>query len=185
MTRAGWRVPVALVVLAFLAWVGFEIGRAGNDIAVQPIQQASKLTKGSVNGKRVDGRSWSLDFDSVSMSPDGTQATITKVRDGRLHRAGKPDVLMQADDVTVNRATNDFFVRGPVKFIEPMGEGRTRTFTTVGARYVGATRVLQLDHSSTITDAGATIVVTNMTIDFRTGDAKLGRIEGERPGNLK
>lgn len=180
-----WRTPAAIAVLAFLGWVGFEIGRAGSDIAVQRIQQPSTLVNGRVNGRRLDGRAWSLDYDTVTMSADGSQATIGKVRDGRLHRKGKPDVLIQGDDITVNTSTNDFFVRGPVKFTEDLGGGRTRTFTTTGARYVGATRVLQLDHRSTITDAGATIVVTNMSIDFRTGDAKLGRIEGARPGSLK
>jgi hypothetical protein len=180
-----WRTPAAIAVLAFLAWVGFEIGRAGSDIAVQRIQQPSTLVNGRVNGKRLDGRAWSLDYDTVTMSADGSQATIGKVRDGRLHRKGKPDVLIQGDDITVNTATSDFFVHGPVKFTEDLGGGRIRTFSTTGARYVGATRLLQLDHSSTITDAGATITVTNMSIDFRTGDAKLGRIEGTRPGSLK
>ena len=180
-----WRTPAVLGIFVFLAWVGFEIGRAGSDIAVQRVQQPSRLLNGKVNGKRLDGRAWSLDYDTVSMSADDTQATIGKVRQGRLHRNGKPDVLMQGDDVTVNRVTSDLFVRGPVSFKEDLGKGRTRTFVTTGARYIGATRVLQLDHEATITDAGATIVVENMTIDFRTGDAKLGRIEGKRPGSLK
>jgi hypothetical protein len=183
--KISWRTSAALVVLAFLAWVGFEIGRAGSDIVVQRVQQPSTLINGSVNGKRIDGRSWSLDYDTVTMSADGTLATIGKVRNGRLHRKGKPDVLMHGDDVTVNRTTGDLFVRGPVWFREDLGQGRTRTFATTGARYVGATRVLELDHRATITDAGATIIVASMTIDFRTGDAKLGRIEGTRPGSLK
>ena len=183
--RITWRTPAALAILAFLAWVGFEIGRAGSDIVVQRVQQPSKLVDCRVNGKRVDGRAWSLDCDTVTLSADGTLATIGKVRDGRLHRKGKPDLLIQGDDITVNTATNDLYVRGPVRFKEDLGGGRTRTFTTTGARYVGATRVLELDHPSTITDAGATILVSNMTIDFRTGETKLGRIEGTRPGSLK
>lgn len=183
--RIGWRTPAMLVVLAFLAWVGFEIGRAGGDVAVQRVQQNSTLSSGKVTGKRVDGRAWSLDYDTVTMSPDGSFAHIAHVHDGRIHRKGKPDVLMKAEDVNVNTLTNDFTVNGPVRFREPVGAGRVRTFTTTGARYVGATRVLTLDHPATITDAGATIVVANLEIDFRTGDAKLGRIEGTRPGNLK
>ena len=183
--KIGWRTPVALASLAFLAWVGFEIGRAGSDIVVQRVQQPSTLLNGRVTGKRVDGRAWSLDYDTVTMSADGSQATIGKVREGRLHRKGKSDVLMQGDDVTVNTATNDLFVRGKVKFREDLGGGRIRTFETTGARYVGATRTLQLDNRATITDAGATVIVATMTIDFRTGDAKLGRIEGTRPGSLK
>ncbi len=183
--KIAWRTPAMLVIFAFLAWVGFEIGRAGSDMVVPRVQQPSRLLNGKVTGKRVDGRAWSLDYDTVSMSADGSQATIGKVREGRLHRKGKADVLMQGDDVTVNTLTNDLFIRGPVSFKEDLGHGRIRTFSTKGARYIGATRVLQLDHEATITDAGATIIVENMTVDFRTGDAKLGRIEGTRPGSLK
>lgn len=180
-----WRTAVVVAVLALLAWVGFEIGRAGGDIVPSRVQQPSKLLNGRVTGKRVDGRAWSLDYDTVTMSADGTQATIGKVRDGRLHRKGKPDVLMQGEGITVNTATNDLFVRGKVTFREDLGGGRTRTFSTTGARYIGATHTLELDHTATITDAGATITVASMSIDFRTGEAKLGRIEGTRPGSIK
>lgn len=178
-----WRVLIAIVALAVLAWVGFEIGRAGGDIPIQPGQKNSTLINGSVSGKRIDGHSWSLDYDKVSMSPDGTQATIAHVKDGRLHRKDKPDVLMKATGVTLNTITNDIVVTGAVSFTDDLGHGRIRTFTTVGARYTGATRVLVLDHPSTITDSGTTFQVAKLTVDFRTGDATLGRIEATRPGS--
>ncbi len=176
-----WRVVAAVAVLALMAWVGFEIGRAGSDIRVQRLPQAGSLTGGSVVGKRLDGRSWSLDYDTVSMSPDNTIATIAHVRDGRIHRPGKPDILMQGDGVQVNTATNDLIVSGHVKFTDPEGAARTRTFETNGARYIGPTRQLQLDHTATITDGGTKLVVRNATVDFRTGDMKLGPIEGTSP----
>ena len=177
-----WRVVVAVAALAVLAWVGFEIGRAGSDIPVPRGNANSTLLNGSVSGRRIDGHSWSLDYDTVTMSADGTQATIAHVKDGRLHRAGKPDVQMKATGVTVNTITNDIVVVGPVSFRDDLGHGRIRTFKTVGARYTGATRVLVLDHPSTITDAGTTIEVATLTVDFRTGDATMGRIEATRPG---
>jgi hypothetical protein len=178
-----WRTLAALVALGFVAWIGIEIGRAGGDIPVQRGAASSRLINGSVSGKRVDGRAWSLDYDTVTLSPDGTQATIAHVKDGRIHRAGKPDVQMKADGVTVNTITNDLVVSGPVEFRDDLGNGRVRTFKTKGARYAGVTRMLVLDHTATITDAGATVTVASLTIDFRTGDAKLGRIEGSRPGS--
>jgi hypothetical protein len=177
-----WRTAVAIVALAFLAWVGFEVGRAGSDVTIQHVQGPSTLVAGRVTGKRLNGQAWSLDYDKVTMSPDGAQAQIDHVRDGHIHRVGKPDVLMSADNVTVNTVTNDLTVAGPVTFEEDLGGGRTRTFATTGARYVGASRILTIDHTATITDAGATVTVASMTIDFRTGDARLGRIVGERPG---
>jgi hypothetical protein len=178
-----WRIAASVAALAFLAWVGYEIGRAGGDIPVQHGQTDSTLLHGTISGKRLDGRAWSLDYDTVSLSPDGTQATIAHVKDGRLHRAGKPDVHMKADGVTVNTVTNDLSVTGHVAFTEQLAPGRTRTFATDGARYSGLTRTLTLDHPATITDSGATVTVSKMTVNFRTGDTSLGRIEGQRPGN--
>ncbi|HEV3086209.1 MAG TPA: hypothetical protein VGX96_03205 [Candidatus Elarobacter sp.] len=177
-----WRIPAAIAALAFLAWVGFEIGRAGGDIQMGRVTSPDVLTHGKVNGKRLDGRAWSLDYDTVTMSPDGSQATIAHVRDGRIHRVGKPDVLMKADGVTVNTNTNDLMIAGPVEFSETVSPGRVRTFKTVGARYGGITKIMELEHPATITDAGATVNVTHATVDFRTGDVSLGRIEGTKPG---
>jgi lipopolysaccharide export system protein LptC len=175
-----WRVPAALGVAALLAWVGFEIGRAGGDIHVAPIAAPNTLVNGRVEGKRIDGRAWSLDYDTVTMSPDGSQASIAHVRDGRLHRAGKPDVLMKADGVTVNTITNDLLVTGPVTFTEDEGPGRKRTFETKGAHYNGGTHELQLDHTATITEGTAKIVVGKVSANFRTGEITLGPIVGTK-----
>jgi lipopolysaccharide export system protein LptC len=175
-----WRVPVAVAVLALLAWVGFEIGRAGGDIQVARMAAPNTLVNGRVQGKRIDGRSWSLDYDTVTMSPDGSQATIAHVRDGRLHRSGKPDVLMKADGVTVNTITNDLMVTGPVTFTEQEGPGRKRTFETKGAHYNGGTHELQLEHTATITEGTAKVVVAKAVANFRTGEITLGRIEGTK-----
>ncbi len=178
-----WRLPLALAGLALLGWLGYEIARAGGDLTPPRFATQSTLDQGRLSGRRIDGRAWSLDYDKATLSPDGSFATIAHVRDGRFHRVGKPDVLMQADDVTVNTVTNDLTIRGPVTITEPLGGGHTRTFKTVGARYAGGTRVLQLDHTATITDTGTTITVASATVDFRTGDSKFGRIEGVKAGS--
>ncbi|HYZ14780.1 MAG TPA: hypothetical protein VE591_00205 [Candidatus Acidoferrum sp.] len=179
--RIPWRTPAAIVVLGLLGWVGFEIGRAGGDISPPHIASQSTLNHGVITGKRVDGRSWSLDYDHATMSPDGTQATIAHVHNGRLHRRGKPDVLFKADDVTANTATSDFTVRGAVNLTEELARGRRRTFTTTGAQYVGLTHTLILPNSVTIVDGPTTISVANATVDFRTGATTLGRIVGVKP----
>jgi lipopolysaccharide export system protein LptC len=180
-----WRIPAALAVLALLAWVGFEIGRAGSEIQVARNASPNTMLNGRVSSKRIDGRAWSLDYDTVTMTPDGSQATIGHVRDGRLHRTGKPDVIIQAEGVTVNTVTNDLAITGPVTFTEQEGPGRTRTFTTKGAHYSGGTHEMDLDHSATITEGDAKIVVTNAVVNFRTGEVRLGRIEGTKTGSGK
>lgn len=176
-----WRTPAALAALAVLAWVGYEIGRAGDDVAPPPMQGATRLIKGEMHGKRFDQRAWSLDYDTITFSPDGSTATIAHVRDGRIHRPGKRDVLLKADGVTFNTITNDILITGPLEVQEPMDDGTTRTFSSVGARYVGATRTLQLDHSATITAQGASVRVARADVNFRTGDVTLGRIIGTKP----
>jgi lipopolysaccharide export system protein LptC len=173
-----WRIVLAVAALAFLAWVGFEIGRAGSDVQYARSAGPDTLIKGTVQGKRIDRRAWSLDYDTLTMSPDGTLLTIAHVRDGRIHRLGKPDVLMHADGVTVNTVTNDLTVSGAVTFTEDEGGGRKRTFQSTGALYNGFSRTLTLNHPSKITDSGATVTVARMTINFRTGDSSFGRIEG-------
>jgi hypothetical protein len=177
-----WRTPVALVTLAFLAWVGYEIGRAGSDMTPPPVQGVTRLINGAMHGKRFDQRSWSLDYDTITFSPDGTQATIAHVRDGRIHRPGKPDVLLKATDVTFNTVTQDITVGGPIDVQEPLAGGGTRTFASVGARYVGVTHTLQLDHPATITGEGATLKVAKLDVNFRTGDVTMGRVVGTKPG---
>jgi len=173
-----WRIVASIAILALLAWVGFEIGRAGGDIQVARIAGPGQLSGGRVVGKRLDGKSWSLDYDTVTMSPDNTIAAIAHVRDGHLHRPGKPDVHMRADNVQVNTFTNDFIVTGNVHVVDPEGGGRTRTFATVGARYLGGSRELTFEHPVTITDGSAKIVVSSATVNFRTGDITLGALQG-------
>jgi len=159
VTRLNWRPPAVIAVLAFLAWVGFEIGRAGGDIKVPRIPVDDQIVGGKIHGK---------------------QATIAHVRDGKIHRPNKPDVMMTADGVTVNRISNDFTVTGPVTFVEPEPDGRIRRFTTVGAHYQGATRILQLDHTATITEGTTKVVVSNAKVDFRTGEVTVGTLQGSR-----
>jgi hypothetical protein len=178
--RLNWRAPAVVAGLAFLAWVGFEIGRAGNEIVVPRMPSNDTLVGGKIHGKRIDQRAWSLDFDTASVSPDGSQATIAHVRDGHIHRPNKPDVTMTADGVTVNRISNDFTVSGPVTFVEPEPDGRIRRFTTVGAHYVGGTHMLQLDHTATITEGTTKVVVSSAKVNFRTGDVTVGSLQGSR-----
>jgi len=176
-----WRTPAALAVLAVLAWVGYEIGRAGDDIAPPPMQGATRLINGEMHGKRFDQRAWSLDYDTITFSPDGSTATIAHVRDGRIHRPGKPDVLLKADGVTFNTITNDVTITGPLEVKEPMDDGTVRTFSSVGAHYVGVTRTLELQHPATITGSGASVTVASADVNFRTGDVTLGRVLGTKP----
>lgn len=182
MTR--WR-PFALVAgIAFVAWVGFEVARAGSDVPPPAPQGPAQLRRGAISGKRLDGRGWSLDYETQTISQDGVTVTLQGVRDGRIFRPGKPDVHLSAQNVVVNAITSDVTVTGPVSFREPVG-ARTRTIATTGARYAGISRVLTLDRPTTITDGTNTLTVDSAKIDFRSGDMQIGRIAGSGSGSVR
>ena len=178
-----WRPVAAVAALVVLAWVGYEIGIAGSEVAPPPpLSATATLREGQISGKRVDNRWWSLDYDTITMSPDASTGTIAHVRDGRIHRPGQPDVHVRATGVTIDRATGDVTVTGPIRIVEPLPGGRTRTITTTGARYEGTAQTLVLKNPVTITEGGATVTVAHATLNFHTGAAKLGRIAGVAPG---
>ena len=170
------RVVSAIVAVAALGWIGYETIHAGSDVPPQPSSQAlTRLTGGAVNGRRIDGKSWSLDYENATLSADGTIAEIDNVHDGVLLRAGKPYMKLRAKHVTANIGASDFTVRVPVSFREIGGQGRT--LETVDAHYLGFSQTLVLAHPTTIHEGPLTIAVSNVTINFKSGHTTLGRIK--------
>jgi hypothetical protein len=169
-------VAATLIAVATLSWIGYETVRAGSDIPPQDGVKQTRLSVGSANGKRLDGKSWSLDYGAASLSPDGGIANIDDVHDGIIMREGKPYMRMTAKHITANLSANDFVVTGPVRFVEVAG--LHRRLDTVGAHYTGADHTLHLDQPTTITQGAATLHVVSAVINFQTGDTKLGRIVG-------
>jgi hypothetical protein len=170
------RVAGALIAAALLAWIGWQTIHAGADIPAQHSQAQTQLSGGSANDKRIDGKSWSLDYDNATLSPDGSLAEIDNVHDGVILRDGKPYMRMTAKHVSANLAANDFVVTGPVSFNE-IG-GQQRQLNTDEAHYEGNVHTLFLDHPTMIRAAGMTFRVAKAEVDFTTGDTKLGRITG-------
>jgi hypothetical protein len=171
-----FRLPLALLALVLLAWLTYQTIHAGSEIPPPSTQQLTQLRKGSAAGMRIDGRSWSLDYQTATMTPDGSRAEIDDVRDGRILRDGKPFATMRAAHVTADVGGNSFTVKGPVEFIE-LG-GRHRRIRTVDAQYAGDKQTLVLDHQATITEGKATVIVSRATVNFKTGESQFGRIEG-------
>lgn len=173
---ARWRAPIALVVLLGLGWVVYQTIHAGEEIPPPPVQTQMQLTGGTANDKRIDGKSWSLDYDTATLSPDGSMATIERVHDGIILRNGKPYMHMTARHVSANLATNTFDVTGTVTFTEVGGQHRT--LDTVGAHYDGVDHVLTLNTPTIIRDGPVTFHVATASVNFLTGDTKLGKIRG-------
>jgi hypothetical protein len=170
------RVAGAIVVAVALSWIVYQTIRAGNEIPPPPAQQQMLLSGGSANDKRIDGKSWSLDYDTASLSQDGAIATIENVHDGVIFRNGKPYMRLKAKHVTANLTLNDFIVTGNVTFTEVGGQHRR--LVTTSAHYAGADHTLHLDKPTTIVDGPVTFRVATAVVNFATGATKLGRIEG-------
>jgi len=170
------RVGAAVVTAAVLGWIVWQTVHAGADIPSARTQQQTQLQGGSARDKRLDGKSWSLDYDNATLSPDGSLAEIENVHDGVILRNGKPYMRMKAKHVTANIAFNDFVVSGPVSFSE-IG-GQQRELFTDQAHYSGSDHTLHLDHMTTIHTGGLTFRVRTAELNFVTGETKLGRIRG-------
>jgi hypothetical protein len=170
------RTLAALVAVAVLAWVAYETVHAGSDVPAPATQGLTQLSGGRASDKRVDGKSWSLDYDSATMSADGSTADIEHIRDGVIMRNGKPYMHVRAQHITANLALNDFVVTGPVTFDEVGGLGRT--LVTNGAHYLGFSHTLELPNRTTIRSGPVRLVVDHATVNFATGETTLGRIVG-------
>jgi hypothetical protein len=170
------RLAAVVLGLAVLGWLGYETIHAGSDIPPPNSGDLTRLGGGTAGGKRLDGRSWSLDYSSATMSADGQSIEIDNVRDGLILRGGKPFARMRAAHVTANVAANAFSVQGPVVFTELTG--RHRQIQTTDAVYTGDQQLLVLNHQATIREGPATVVVDRATVNFATGETKLGRITG-------
>ncbi len=171
-----WRVFAALVVIVGLGWVAWQTVHAGGDIPSRNGTAQTQLSGGSANDKRIDGKSWSLDYDTATLSQDGSLAEISNVHDGVILRDGTPYMRMRAKHVSANLSVNDFVVTGPVSFVELVGQ--RRQLDTDEAHYSGNDHILHLDHATTIHAGGMTFHVAKALVNFTTGDTKLGRITG-------
>ncbi len=138
---------VTIASVLFAGWVVVQVYLAGKE-EVPPPQTAAPVTfgRGSARGERVNGHSWSIDYDKVSTSPDETFVTAEGVRDGIIYKAGKPYLRIRAQHMTVNMVTHDFVATGPVH-IESVGHKNFHAFDTTSAVWTEATQRLAISPS--------------------------------------
>lgn len=175
--RLVWlRAAAVALGCALLAWLVYATVHAGSDIPPPQMQGPTLLQGGAANGKRIDGKSWSLDYRQAVMSADGGQAEIDDVHDGLIFRNGRPYMHVRAKHVSANLTTNDFRVQGPVAFVE-IG-GQHRQLDTVDAHYLGFSQTLVLPNRTIVREGAILLVVAHATVNFQTGATQLGRIVG-------
>jgi hypothetical protein len=162
----------------FIGWILYELYRAGGDIPVPPkIPVQTQIYHGVAEGNKLHLRSWSLDYDSITIGPDGITNTLENVRDGKYYKNGKPYAAMKAKHLVVNSVSNDFVEKGPIEVTEIDGKHKV-TFTSDAAIYQGATQTLMLNNPTTILYDNKTVHVDSATFNFKTRDIKTGHLTG-------
>lgn len=179
MKRFILRFALIAAIAGTAGYIAYGVYTADRDLPLPPTQSRDVgLQHGTAQGRRVNGPSWSFDYDQVSTNEDGSISQITGVHDGILYRKGKPYAHMTAERVTVNGATNDFSAFGAIHIVVTGGP-HPRTLDTQMAIWTDANKTLQLNQPVHVDDGGAKMLVQNLTIDFKTGNSKAGPMKGE------
>lgn len=166
--------------MVFIAWVIVEIVLAGREPApAPPGSQPLTLHGGQVRGNRISTRSWTFDYKTAQMSPDGTIATVDGVHHGVIYKKGKPYLGIAAEHVSVNTQTFDFTAIGDVhiSYLKPK-DNVPKSFDTDLVQWTNATKMLNLQHPSIFKTGDQTLKVSSITVDFNRNDIHLGKIEG-------
>ena len=171
--RIGW---VAAIALA--AYVTIGIILAGRDTPpIPPTMQAINLRGGHVRGNHITTHSWSFDYDTANLSPDGITGSINGVHHGVIFKHGKPYMKISAEHVSINTQTLDFTALGKVS-IARIGDSQKRSFDTDLVEWTNSTKMLLLPHPCYVHSGGQLLRISHITVDFATDDIHFGKIEG-------
>lgn len=179
MRKFPWKVAGTIAAIAVLAWVGIQIYLAGRENIPLPGQQPIVLRNCSEVAHHLNTESWRFQCERAEVTPDGTIATIDKVRNGVLYKNHKPYLHLSAEHVQVNTTTLDFTATGDVHIeqISPKDQ-LTRSFDTDLVQWTNATKMLLLPHPSVVRSADQVLTVQDITVDFTKGQVHMGRIKG-------
>ena len=175
--RIDWKRLATIATIGVLVGLAIAIWHAGNEDLPQQ-HGAQTITNGTAEGRRAQFASWQFTYDRATTLDDQVTQQIDGIRDGVYYKGGKPFIRMRAERVMYNSLTRDFSVQGPVHF-DIDDKGKTRTLDTNNASWSDNSQTLRIPGKVTIgSENGAQLLVTNVTIDLRTGDYKVGKIEG-------
>jgi hypothetical protein len=162
------------VGVVFFAWICYELYRAGGGPPPPPPGQVkTQFKNGTATGQsKTHLPAWSLDYESITIGPDGYTNTLENVKDGRFYnKDGKPAAKIKAKHIVVNTISNDFVETGPIEITEIDGK-HNRHFVSDEATYQGATQTVILSHPTTVTSDGGTAKIKKAIFNFKTGDMK-------------
>lgn len=176
--KFGWTTVGWIAGAAVLVWVIVEVILAGRGTPPLPSNQNGiTLHGGHVQGNRISTKSWSFDYKSAQLSPDGTTGTVDGVRNGIVLRKGKPYLRVAAEHITVDTQSLNFTAVGKVHVVM-INDPQHRSFDTDLVIWTNGAKLLRMDHPSYIHSGDQTLKLQNVTINFDTGVIHLGGITG-------
>ena len=175
-----WRRVAYIAGGVLILWLIVGIILAGREAAPPPPGgQPITLHGGRVSGNHISTRSWTFDYKSAQMSPDGTLATIDGVKHGVLYKKGKPYLSIAAEHVTLNTQTFDFTAIGDVHMTELNPKDHiTKSFDTDFVEWTNANKKLSMTHPSLFHSGDQILKVATIDVDFNTDTVHVGKIEG-------
>lgn len=171
-----WGALVAGVALVVYLVVGVILAGIGTP-PLPPDQTGISLQGGKVRGNRIATKSWSFDYQSAQLSPDGTTGTVEGVRDGVVFKHGKPYLKITAERISVDTMSLNFTAIGKVT-VAMIDDPLKRSFDTDLVVWTNATKLLQMQHPSYLHAQGHTLAFGSVTIDFNTNQIHLGSVQG-------
>ena len=180
MKNLNWRRVAFVAGGVLVVWLIVGIILAGREPAPPaPGNQPILLHGGRVSGNRISTRSWTFDYKSAQMSPDGNLATIDGVKHGVLFKKGKPYLSIAAEHVTLNTLTFDFTAIGDVHVAElNPKDGIKKSFDSDFLEWTNALKKLTMTHPSLFHSGNQLLKVATIDVDFNTDSIHMGKIEG-------
>jgi hypothetical protein len=172
-SRIAWGVVVvALASLAFVLW------RAGNDTIAPNRNEPSTATHGRIEGRRAQFAAWSFDYDELITAPDQVTRTVVGIHDGVYYKDGRVFARMRALKITANTGTNDLTIDGHLH-VAIDDKGKTRTLDTDRGTWSNGQQTLHLPGEVAVgSEGGARLMLHDVSVNFATGDMKVGRMTG-------
>lgn len=176
--KFGWKTVGWLAGAAVLVYVIVEVILAGRGTPPLPSNQNGiTLHGGHVQGNRISTKSWSFDYKSAQLSPDGTTGTVDGVRNGIVLRKGKPYLRVAAEHISIDTQSLNFTALGKVHVVM-IGDPQHRSFDTDLVIWTNGAKLLRMDHPSYIRSGDQTLKLQSVTINFETNQIHLGGISG-------
>ena len=173
-----WRSAFAILGGLLLIWVIVGVILAGQGTPPLPSNNtAISLKGGHVQGNRISSRSWSFDYKTAQLAPDGSTGSVDGVRNGIVLKKGKPYAKVAAEHISLDTNSLNFTAIGKVH-VELIKDPQHRSFDTDLVTWTNQTKMLQMDHPSYLHEGAQTVKLNKVSVNFDTNQVHVGSIAG-------